>query len=42
MGDKRDTVGVLLSIDGVDGVLKTEQGDIAVLQLRTMCKMSEK
>ncbi|XP_067948038.1 transcription elongation factor SPT5-like [Watersipora subatra] len=40
VGEKRDTVGTLISIDGVDGVLKTDQGDINILQIRTLCKMA--
>jgi len=41
LGDNRDTSGTLISIDGVEGVLKTDQGDIAMLQLRTLCKMAK-
>lgn len=40
-GEHRETVGTLISIDGVDGVVKTEQGDIMMLQLRTLCKMQK-
>lgn len=38
LGESRELVGTLISIDGVDGVMKTEQGDIKMLQLRMLCK----
>lgn len=39
MGENRDSVGTLISIDGVEGVLKTEQGEFLMVQLRHLCKM---
>lgn len=41
VGENRDTVGNLISIDGVDGVLKTEQGEFSMFQLRHLCKMAK-
>lgn len=39
MGDDRETVGELLSIDGSEGVVKTDTNDIKLFSLNFLCKM---
>lgn len=40
-GEHREVVGTLISIDGVDGVLKADNGDFLMLQLRNLCKHAQ-
>ena len=39
LGEDRECTGQLLSIDGIDGVVKMDRGDINMLQLTHLCKM---
>ncbi|KAJ8683478.1 hypothetical protein QAD02_019270 [Eretmocerus hayati] len=39
MGEERESVGTLLSIDNQEGVFKSNAGDVKMLQLRFLCKM---
>lgn len=39
LGDERENMGVLLSIDNQEGVVKIDGDDIKMLQLRYLCKM---
>ncbi|ESP00239.1 hypothetical protein LOTGIDRAFT_225963 [Lottia gigantea] len=41
LGDERETTGTLLSIDGVEGVIKTQDGQIKMLPIIYLCKMSQ-
>ena len=38
-GDDRDMVGQLLSIDQSDGVVRTAQGVVMLVQLNLLCQM---
>ncbi|XP_050411493.1 transcription elongation factor SPT5 [Patella vulgata] len=40
LGDERETTGTLLSIDGIEGVIKTEEGQIKMLPIIYLCKMA--
>ncbi|XP_046987782.1 transcription elongation factor SPT5 [Schistocerca americana] len=39
LGEEREAVGKLISIDNQDGVVKVESGDVKMLQLRFLCKL---
>ncbi len=39
MGDERETTGSLLSIDGTEGVVKTDSADIKLFQLSYLAKI---
>ncbi|XP_063989412.1 transcription elongation factor SPT5-like [Diachasmimorpha longicaudata] len=39
LGESREAVGTLLSIDTQEGVVKLASGEVAMLQLRYLCKM---
>jgi len=39
MGEDREFTGQLLSIDGNEGVVKLDRGNISMLQLTFLCKM---
>jgi len=39
MGEEREYTGQLLSIDGCEGVVKMERGNLSMLQMRHLCKM---
>ncbi|XP_013417126.1 transcription elongation factor SPT5 [Lingula anatina] len=39
IGEEREACGQLLSIDGMEGVVKTDHGDLKMLQMRCLCKM---
>lgn len=38
-GEDREATGQLLSIDNQDGVVKLDQEDVKMLQLRYLCKL---
>ncbi len=40
-GEERETVGTLLSIDGLEGVVKTDTHDIKLYHLSSLCKLFE-
>ncbi|KAK7098266.1 transcription elongation factor SPT5-like [Littorina saxatilis] len=40
LGDERETVGSIISIDGSEGVFKTEDGNIRMLPIKHLCKMT--
>lgn len=40
VGDDRETTGHLLSIDGLEGVVKTDSNDIKLYHLSHLCKLS--
>ena len=44
LGEEREATGTLLSIDGVEGVIKLDGGDINIkmLHIRFICKMPSK
>jgi len=39
IGEDRECTGQMLSIDGMDGVVKLDRGNISMLQLSYLCKM---
>lgn len=39
IGEDREAVGILLSIDNQEGVVKLNTGEIKMLHLRFLCKM---
>lgn len=39
VGEDREAVGVLLSIDNQEGVVKINNEEVKMLQLRFLCKM---
>jgi len=39
MGEEREATGTLLSIDGGEGVIKLDGGEIKMLSIRYLCKM---
>ena len=39
LGEEREATGSLLSIDGGEGVIKLENGEIKMLPIRFLCKM---
>ena len=39
LGEARESVGQLLSIDNQEGVVKLATGDLTMLQLRFLCRM---
>ena len=39
-GEEREQAGSLLSIDHSEGVVKLDSGDVKMLQLRFLCKMT--
>ncbi|XP_071104525.1 transcription elongation factor SPT5-like [Haliotis cracherodii] len=39
LGDERELTGTLLSIDGIEGVIKTDGGEIKMLPIKYLCKM---
>lgn len=41
LGEDREAVGTLLSIDNQEGVVKLNTDEIKFLQLRFLCKMKE-
>ena len=40
LGDERETVGSIISIDGNEGVFKTEDGNIRMLPIKHLCKLN--
>ncbi|XP_074659963.1 transcription elongation factor SPT5-like isoform X2 [Tubulanus polymorphus] len=38
-GEERESTGNLLSIDGAEGVVKTDQGNLKLLNLKNLCKV---
>lgn len=41
MGEDREAIGILVSIDNQEGVVKLGQGEVKMLQLRFLCKMPD-
>ena len=41
IGDEREAVGQLLSIDGNEGVVKLDRGSINMYQLTHLCKLKQ-
>lgn len=41
LGDEREFTGTLLSIDGVEGVVKLDRGNLSMCPLNYLCKMSK-
>jgi hypothetical protein len=39
IGEDREITGTLLSIDGMEGVVKTDKGELKLLNLNSLCKM---
>jgi len=39
MGEDREAVGKLLSIDNQEGVVEIQNGEVKMLQLRYLCKL---
>ena len=39
IGEERESIGSLLSIDSNDGVVKLDRGTISMLQLSHLCRM---
>lgn len=39
IGEEREAVGTLLSIDNQEGVVKLDIGELKMLQLKYLCKM---
>ena len=39
MGEERESTGQLLSIDGSEGVVKFDRGNISMLQLTHLCRL---
>ncbi|XP_033102671.1 transcription elongation factor SPT5-like isoform X2 [Anneissia japonica] len=42
LGDDRESTGMLINIDGEDGIVKMDQADLKILQLRFLGKLHEK
>ncbi|XP_033751673.1 transcription elongation factor SPT5-like [Pecten maximus] len=40
LSEERELTGILLSIDGGEGVIKTDHGEIKMLPIRYLCKMT--
>lgn len=40
MGEERESTGVLLSFDNPDGVVKSDDGKIKMLDMNFLCKMN--
>lgn len=38
LGEERELMGTLLSIDGTEGVIKTDSGHIKMLPINYLCK----
>lgn len=39
VGEDRDLTGQLLSIDGVEGVVKLDRGNLNMFQMTCLCKV---